>query len=185
MSGEHEMTKQKMNYADVFAGGFFLLVGSGVLVEALRMPHFTERAVNNWTVPGIMPGFVGFMLSSLGFLLLIRSIIRLLSSKSARQTQSTSPKEAEKTHAKGAITGWPSILICLVLGTAYVSLIGPVSFMLLTFLFILVFTIVFDLPKLLHKQGCGKRLALILLYSVVVSTTLPLLFERVFMVRLP
>jgi hypothetical protein len=149
------------------------------------MPHFTERAVNAWTVPGIMPGFVGFMLSSLGLLLLIRSAIRLLAARSTRKTQPPSLIKSEEVGTQIAITGWPSIIICLVFGTVYVSLIGTVPFMFLTFLFILVFTVVFDFPKLSQRKSSGKRLTLILLYAVVVSVALPLLFERVFMVRLP
>ena len=69
-------TPSRMDKLDFVSSIFLTLLGLGVLIESLRMPRLENLTVNPYTVPGIVPGFLGILLTICGLFILIRSALR-------------------------------------------------------------------------------------------------------------
>ncbi|MQY77299.1 MAG: hypothetical protein GH155_06695, partial [Spirochaeta sp.] len=67
------MKESNMPRADFIASIFLTLFGSFIFIVALKMPRFEEHNVNPYSVPGILPTFLGAIITLLGIVLLIRS----------------------------------------------------------------------------------------------------------------
>ncbi|MZR32303.1 tripartite tricarboxylate transporter TctB family protein [Sneathiella litorea] len=70
------MSQSSMNKADFISSIVLTVFGIGVVVESLRLPRLENLNVNSYTVPGIVPGFLGLFLALAGLAILIRSIKR-------------------------------------------------------------------------------------------------------------
>lgn len=164
---------------DLITSLVLITLGSGVLVEAARMPRFVRLGVNPYTVPGLVPGVLGVVIAILGTLMLIRTVVAW-----------------RRGHAVPGASGadepgsTPRILLTLGLTLGYGALlIGRLPFWLATFLFVLVFLLAFQWsPSLLTEKNRGPLLRYLganLLQAVLVAATVTYVFERIFLVRLP
>ena len=70
------MEERNMPRADLITSIILFAFGIAVLVLSIQMPRFEEEGVNRFSVPGIVPGFLGAIVAVLGVVLFIRSIIR-------------------------------------------------------------------------------------------------------------
>ena len=65
-----------MPRADFLMSLFFIVFGIIVLVISVQMPRLEDQGVDPYSVPGIVPGFLGAIIAFLGGVLLVRSVIR-------------------------------------------------------------------------------------------------------------
>jgi hypothetical protein len=150
-------------------GGFgWAVFGLAILIESLRMDRFTAMGGTLYTMPGLVPGTFGALLVLLGGALAWRSWRRL------QEAGSDAPAIDPLLNRR--------IVTMLVLTLAYaVGLIGRVPFALATFLFVTAFTYAFS-----PDDASPRRRVVAALASGVLSTTvIVLVFEQVFLVRLP
>ena len=68
------MEERNMPRADFLTSIGLMAFGVAVLVLSIQMPRFEEQGVNRFSVPGIVPGFLGAIIGILGLVLFIRSI---------------------------------------------------------------------------------------------------------------
>ena len=174
------MTDDRLHLADAVTGLVVGLSGLYIATEAWNMPRFEERAINPWTVPGIMPGFVGAVLSILGFLLLIRGATKRLAARTITDLSLPDTKDGPP-----ALVGVPALAICLGLGLIYVAMIGHVPFMPLSFAFLFAFMAAFEAPALRHARRRSVRVLAIATLAGSAAALIPLLFRDVFLVELP
>jgi len=66
----------RMDRLDFLSSIVLTLLGIGVLIESLRMPRLENLNVNPYTVPGVVPGFLGITLTLCGLFVLVRSVSR-------------------------------------------------------------------------------------------------------------
>jgi hypothetical protein len=163
--------------ADLVTGIALVILGLATLAESFHMPRLEERSINPWTVPGLVPGLLGAMIAVLGATLALRSSLAGGLRSVAR------PDGAEAIEARDARA---RLLLCLGFCLAYaVLLVGRVPFWLATGLFVFVFIAFFEWRRGDNRRTRLGKLAVAGIIAGVALLTIPLLFERLFLVRLP
>ncbi len=138
-----------------------------VLVASWRMPRLAELGVHPMSAPGLTPGLIALVLVGLGFALLWRSL------------RAPAP-QADAGAAPNTV--WWRALLALVLCLVYaLGLLGHLPFLWATGLFVFAFIAAFSFErsKPLRSLGGAALMALAVAFSV------SLLFEQLFLVRLP
>jgi len=150
--------------ADFWFSLCLIIFGIAAFVESWRMPRLTDLGVDPVSAPGVTPGLLSIVIFGLGLSVFFRSI------------------GAPPSQSKRDSSGWRRVLISLAMCLVYaLGLVGQINFTLATALFVFVFTYLFsDGPTL-----GARRLAGAAVLAGVISISVTLLFERVFLVRLP
>jgi len=170
------MKQESMNKADFVTSIFLILFGLGIFIISLKMPTFRELGANPYSAPGIVPGILGIILSFMGTILFVRSIVR----KGYRIRLSS---QGVKAFFKSASI--KRLLIALFLSILYVVLLGKINYFLLTFGYIFAFVIAFEfkIKKGIFSQK--KTLLFALLEAVFFAASISCVFRYLFLVRLP
>jgi hypothetical protein len=160
--------------ADFLAGLVFVALGLAALVESLRMPRFEERAINPYTVPGLVPGALGAIILLLGAVLVLRSI------------------RAGGWRVAGGDGSWTQdpglrrLLLAVGLCLAYAAgMVGHLPYWLATFLFVAGFVTLFEWPLATNRGDRTRRLVLAVVFGGLVSAAVSFVFRDLFLVRLP
>lgn len=153
--------------SDIRGGAGWAGLGLLIVAESLRMDRFESMGAQLYTMPGFVPGMLGSVILLLGLLLALRGWRRSL---------------AQRDTDQGAPLVNPRIGRTLLLTLVYAGLlIGRAPFWLVTALFVAAFVATFapaDQPR-------TRRLMVALLAGVLTSTVVTLVFQYVFLVRLP
>jgi putative tricarboxylic transport membrane protein len=170
------MSERTMNKADFVSSIILTLFGIGIMVESWRLPRLENLNINPYTVPGIVPGFLGLFLAVGGLAILIRSIRR----------------GGWRLGVSGAsIMQWlasPMVMrtaITVVITMAYAILLFPnIPFWIATPIFIFVFVVTTEAMK---YGGLPDRIKLLtaLLLAVAAGLIINFVFQDLFFVRLP
>ncbi len=162
--------------ADFVTSLVLIALGAGALVESLRMPRFEELNIEPYTAPGLVPGVLGAVILLLGGVLCLRA---------ARAG-------GWRLGAGPAGSGWLAdagarrLLLAVLLTLGYAAgLVGRLPFWLATWLFVAAFVALFEWPLATSGAGRLRRLAVALIYAALVSAAVSLVFQRIFLVRLP
>jgi len=159
-----------MPRADFLTGLAFALLGLAVVWASLEMPRFADRNIDPYTVPGLVPGVLGAIILALGTALLVRAA-RAGGWRLAGLRPEGGP-------------GTQRLVLALVLCLGYAAgLVGRMPFWLATLLFVAAFVVLLEWP-----QAKGRRLAraaIALVYGAAISAAVTLVFQEVFLVRLP
>lgn len=152
--------------ADRLGGALWMAFGLAIAVGAWRMDRFESMGAAIYTAPGLVPGIYGVLMMALGAVLALRR---------------RRPTGAEADADSGEPLINRRILIMLVLALAYAALaVGRVPFGPATALFVAVFCGVFS-----DQPSMPRRVLTSLAAGVLTAITVVLVFERVFLVRLP
>jgi putative tricarboxylic transport membrane protein len=164
-----------MEKADLVTSLLLIGLGSGAVIESWRMPRLEELAINPYTVPGIVPGLLGAIIVLLGSILLVRSLRRggwrlgiggawnLLGHESARR-----------------------LYLSLVLTFGYAAgLVGKIPYWLATVVFVALFIALFEWRSASTQGRRVRALAIALGQAVAVATAVTMVFQYLFLVRLP
>lgn len=155
--------------ADLGFGLGWAAFGAAVLVASWRMDRLESLHINPWSAPGLMPGVLGALMMLFGAALALRGA----------------------THGGLVARGMPSamsarrVALALVLCFAFAAgLLGHGwPFWLTSFGFLLVAILVF---RILDGEGASVRLAATTTaIALAAAIAISLVFERVFLVRLP
>ena len=154
--------------ADFWFSILLSVFGGAIVVESWRMPRLENLGVDPMSAPGLTPGLLGLVLAGLGLMLLVRSL-------RARKTNS-------QGHETGASGGWYRFLVTLLLCLVYaLLLLGRLPFWAATGLFVFSFVLTFTWQRHSPLRAGASAAAL----AVIVAVSVTLLFEQVFLVRLP
>jgi Tripartite tricarboxylate transporter TctB family len=164
-----------MPKADFVTGLVLALLGLAVLWASLEMPRFEERQASFYTAPGLVPGALGAILLALGAVLVVRAA-RSGGWRLAPQRAAGGLKQP------GVRRLALSIAFCLI---SAAGLVGTVPFWLATFLFVTAFVVLFEWPLATGRADRLRRLVFAPLFAAVISAAVTLLFQHVFLVRLP
>ena len=140
-----------------------------VLLVSWRMPRLAELGVHPMSAPGLTPGLIALVLAGLGLMLLWRSL-RL-------------PAAAVQDEvALGGDTVWWRASLALALCLLYaLGLLGHLPFLWATGLFVFAFIACFSFGRgKLWRNLIGAALM-----ALSVAVCVSLLFEQLFLVRLP
>jgi len=165
-----------MDRLDFVSGIVLTAFGTGVLVESLRLPRLDHLNVNPYTVPGLVPGLLGVLLTACGLAMLIRSIVR-----GGWRLNLTSRSVGEFMHA----TPVRRIAVVLALTLIYaLGLFGWLPFWLATMVFVFAFVVI---TEAMAVGGIPKpiNIAIAAALAIVVGFGVEFVFEQLFYVRLP
>ncbi|MGG5821468.1 tripartite tricarboxylate transporter TctB family protein [Falsiroseomonas sp. HW251] len=157
--------------ADLYTAAVLLAFGILVLVLSIGMPTFVEQSHTGLTAPGIVPGFYGIVIAALSILLGLRAVQR-----GALHKAMHGPEMASGDGTR--------LLVAAVLGTIYAGgLVGRLPFSLASAVFVFAFTTAFEWENGPH--GRARRIIEAALIGIGTGIAVMLVFENVFLVRLP
>lgn len=155
--------------ADLIFAVVLTAVALYVLVASWRMPRLAELGVHPMSAPGLTPGFISLVLVGLGLALLWRSL----------RAQEPAPKGDA---AAAPNTVWWRALLALLLCLVYaLGLLGHLPFLWATGLFVFAFIAAFSFQRNRPLRSLGGAAAM----ALAVAFSVSLLFEQLFLVRLP
>jgi len=158
--------------SDLFGGAGWMGFGLLIVTEALRMDRFTSMGATLYTMPGFVPGMIGSLIVLLGAVLMLRGWRRSKADGATPDPDAT---------ASGPIVN-RRIGITLALSLVYAgALLGRAPFWLVTALFVAAFTWLFAPDGL----PAARRIATAVVAGVVTSAVVTVVFQYVFLVRLP
>jgi len=162
-----------MTRADFYFSLVLLALGIGVVVESLRMPRLEHLGINPYSVPGIVPGIIGVVLTLLAIILLVRSIGRIRRGAPGAETDPLSARRF-------------ALAAVLCLGYA-AGLVGLIPFWLATFLFVTVFIWLFErvMSEGEPEGGAVRAAATAVIQGAVVAAAVTWVFREIFLVNLP
>jgi hypothetical protein len=170
------MEPKTMDKADFVTSLLLIIFGLAIVIISFRMPNYQELGANPYSAPGIVPIILGFILFVLGIILLSRSIIRkgYRISISFNRMILLFKQESIKR-----------LIITLCLSIAYIWLLGKMNYFLLNSLFILLFILIFELnfKKRIFEQK--RTLFIAIAEAFIIAGSIALVFQYVFLVRLP
>lgn len=152
-----------MRKADFITGIILCIISIFFIVEALKMPE--DPAFGIYGHPGLSPIFFASMLFILSFYLILRSKIKFSEIKNDIILLKNFKFSKE---IKNLIIAISFIII-------YVSFLRKVSFFILTFLFIFLFSFFYY----------RKKPHILLIISLVATTIIILVFSRLFFIPMP
>lgn len=161
---------------DLITAAVLLAFAAAAFAGAWAMPTFTDRGGDPFTAPGIVPGFHAVVIGLLSLVLGLRAVLR-----GALRPDGGPP--AEWRTVEGAST--LRLALAAALGVALVfGLIGRMPFWAAAALFVASFTILFEWP-MTPKERRLRRVIEGIALGIVTGLVVTLVFERVFLVRLP
>ena len=142
------------------------------------MDRLAHLNINQYEIPGLVPGLLGLAIFVLGMALALRAVARgaLKSAGGAGSASNFSP---------GGTRTMP-LVFALTLTYALVLVGRGMPFWLGTFAFVASFIFLFDRERQTAMQrSTAKQAALALLYGAATSAIVSYAFEKLFLVRLP
>ena len=176
-TGVHPPSARTMVKADFVTGLIFFTLGVAVVVESLRMPRFEELDVNPYTAPGMVPGILGAIILMLGAVLFVRAA-RAGGWRLAERTPDAQPFLADP----GARRLRLAIALCLLYAA---GLVGRLPFWLATFLFVAGFVALFEWPLAADRSDRLRRVLFAVVLGALISAATSIVFQEIFLVRLP
>ncbi len=156
--------------SDIVGGAGWIVFGALVLFESLRMDRFTQMGATLYTMPGFMPGLIGCVLMLLGAVLILRGLGKRKAETAATGEEAPTPLINQRT----AYT----LALCLIYACL---LIGRVHFIGATTVFVAAFVWLFT-PEDVSPR---KRIIAAVIAGLATAITVDLVFEDIFLVRLP
>ena len=172
---------------DLYAALVWIVFGGAITVGAWRMDRLAHLHINQYEIPGLVPGLLGFAILVLGVVLAMRAIAR--GALAAPVMDALAPETmgaAGGSAANGSTTRYMALVFALTLFYA-LGLVGTgLPFWLGTFAFVAAFIFIFDRARQTElKRSTAKQAVLALIYGAATSAVVSLAFEKIFLVRLP
>ena len=172
------MDKAAMARADFVMGLVLLVLSVATLYGAVTMPRLEERGVHPSGAPGVVPGLLAIALLVCALMLTVRSV-----RAGGHRPQTTGD----------GLGGWlvgpegRRLGFALVVTLSYgILLVGTIPFWLATMLFVVAFVVGFErlsVPE--DRPSWRSTLIAATALAVAAGTIVPMVFERLFLVRLP
>jgi hypothetical protein len=154
-----------------------MALGLVVIHQSWTMDRLEAQGADPWSAPGLVPGILGGVLTLLGLALLVRSL------RSVSQPSPMPSAEENEEERAGRRRLAVTLLLCLLL---VFGLIGHgLPFWLGAGLFVAAFVIVFNWRERKAKGQLGRGVVTAAAYGLVMGVTIHLLFQELFLVRLP
>jgi putative tricarboxylic transport membrane protein len=155
--------------ADLVTAAVLMALGLAILQQAWQMPRFVEQSGTGLTAPGIVPGFYGVMIALLSAVLGLRAVRR--GGWAVRG-------------ARGSAQDARRLATAALLGVLYAGvLVGRVPFWMASALFVCAFTVAFEWGQ--GPGGRARRVAEAALIGLGTGLAVTLVFEKLFLLRLP
>ena len=173
-AADGDIESARMVRADLIAAIAFIVLGALVLYGSWTMPRLEVRRIHPMTVPGLVPGILSIALLLCGGILALRA----LRTRAERGWTAL----GQVLVSEGARRVF--VLLALILVYTLV-LVDRVPFWAATALFVFAFVLTFEIWMTARERKPLVSVGWALGLAVVTSVTVTLVFERLFLVRLP
>ena len=171
---EEERASPRSDLKDAIA---WIIFGIAVLVASVTMDRLEQQHINPVTVPGLLPGLLGIAMILLGAVMAVRSL------RLGALAHATPPRTPHQRESSRRV--WIAIALCCGYGVVLVG--HGIPFWIASSIYVTISILVF---RRMSSDPVERRLdarawMLALVIGVLSSVTTWLVFERVFLVRMP
>jgi hypothetical protein len=163
---------------DLAVAAFFLLLGLSIFLLSVRMPNYLDQKGTIYTAPGLVPGFYGIIIAGLSVWLGLRSLARARQEAAAPPVVDASLPTVESSNFRLAV----AVLLCVAFAVGFV---GHMPFWLAAALFVTLFIAVFEWSLDTPLRQRLANLAVAAIIGFATGLLVAVVFEKVFLVRLP
>ncbi|PWR04243.1 hypothetical protein DKT77_02350 [Meridianimarinicoccus roseus] len=157
-----------MALADRISAVVFFALGVALLIGGWTMERLEFRQIHPASIPGLVPMILGVLLAICAILLFITS------------------RTADRDAPRLVFGSWTRLGLTALICTGYAAgLVGWLSYFWATLMFTFVFALVFSFPLHADRPAQAKALASAATLAICVAWGTALLFQEVFLVRLP
>ena len=161
--------------ADLYGGLFWIALGSAIAVGSWRMDRLEHMGVSFYTAPGLVPGILGLLMILCGAVLAIRA----LGDGALGSRQRPPVLLAADTLRRAGVT------LLLSLGFAFALVGHGLPFPAAAAIFLFFQITILQYPERKAKDEVGRGLLAAALVAVGAAVVISVLFQEVFLVRLP
>ena len=159
---------------DLWVAATFLVFSVAVLSLSWRMPTYTDQGGAIYIAPGLVPSFYGIVILVLSLWLAARAIGAGALSAAGRGE----PEETGNSTARFVLAAGLGVLFIL-------GLIGRMPFWLAAAIFVALFVASFQWRPGLDARARARIVGLAIIQGVATGLVVTLVFQRIFLVRLP
>ncbi len=154
---------------DLRFGILWTAIGLAIVVESWRMDRLEQQHINPWTAPGLVPGLLGLVLAILGLVMMLRR---------------PAPREEESADAQAE--PWRvGLALALTLGFGVGVLGTGVPFWLAAGGFVFLAILLFEWPERRAAGTLARGAIQAALIATVAAAVITVVFQEIFLVRLP
>jgi hypothetical protein len=155
--------------SDLVSGGVWVAIGLAIAVGSWRMDRLESQGVPWFTAPGLLPGIVGVGIVLFALMIVVRAL------RASAPADDVAPRDR---------SGRAAISLVLCLGFA-AGLVGRVPFIAAaaTYLFLHIF--ILQLPERRAAGQVARGAIVALVIAIVAAVAIGLVFQEIFLVRLP
>lgn len=163
--------------ADLITAVLLLAFGLAIVIHSAGMPTFIDVGGKPYTAPGVVPGFLGTVIAILSLSLAIRSLLR-------GALRAGGGKAPGFEHLPPVSLSRLAIAAVLCVGFA-IGLVGRMPFWLAVAVFVTLFIAIFEWQPDASRGRRLWRLASAAIIGVATGAAILMVFQQVFLVRLP
>ena len=160
--------------ADLWTGAVFFAIGAAIAAASWAMPTYFDQQGEIYQAPGLVPAVHGLVIALLGFLLGLRAI------RSGGLASPTGPRPVREGYSNARLA--LATALCLIFA---VGLIGRMPFALAAGVFVAAFILLFEWRPNASSAQRLKQITIALAIGAGTGIAVTLVFERLFLVRLP
>lgn len=159
---------------DLISAVFWMLFGGAIVIGALRMDRLEYMNINPYTAPGLVPGILGAFIALFGLIMGIRAV-----------RAGALPGGAAVSGGEPIFNGRVALsaALCIAFAAGLVGH-GP-PFWLAAGVFIFLHIFLFQYPERRARNEVLKGALVALAVSVSASFVITMVFQELFLVRLP
>lgn len=155
--------------ADLVSGGVWIAIGTAIAIGSWRMDRLESQGVPWFTAPGLLPGIVGVGIVLFALLIVVRAL------------RAPAPAGGQQTSDVGRAL--LSIALCLGFAAALVGHGLPFMAAAAIYLFLHIFILQYPERRAAGEIARGAFVALAI--AVTAAVAISLVFQEIFLVRLP
>lgn len=171
--------------ADRVGGFIWIVFGAAVIYGSWMMDRLESLGIPPATAPGVVPGLLGLGIVIFGLVLVLRrgpaGPPAALVIADAQPAADAAPiPHADEFHWKRVLLSW---VLCMTYGAVLLG--GGLHYWMLTAAFLFLHVLLLDETERVPASPTTRRLIAAAILAPAVATAVMLVFERIFLVRLP
>ena len=160
--------------SDLLSGGIWVVIGLAISAGSWNMDRLERQGVPGFAAPGLVPGILGVLITLSALIIVLRSF----------QRGALRPEGASAPRASGSL-GRTALTLVLCLGFAGVLVGRGLPFWLAASSYLFLHIFLLQLPERRATGQVRRGVAVALAVGLGAGVTIALLFQYVFLVRLP
>lgn len=181
------MKQSGMMTADRIGGLIWVALGAAIIYGSWKMDRLTSLQIHPATAPGLVPGLLGAGIAILGLVLILRRQAGATGDFSIAKEEQAAGIAAEPQDASDEGIAWNRVLLSWALCMSYgaVLLGRGLPYWVLTAAFLFLHINLIDDTENVPAKLDRRRAVVAAIIAALFATAVALVFEKIFLVRLP